>query len=115
MKEVTIYYNPKCGTCQKAKAIAEAKGYSVRTIEYLKSAPSEQEIDGLLKKLGMEPQDLARQKEPVYQEKAAGKALTRAQWLTLLHENPVLIERPVIVKGDRAIVARPAEKAEDFL
>ena len=115
MKEVTIYYNPRCGTCQKAKAIAEAKGYAVRLIEYLKTPPSEQELDTLLKKLGVKPVELARQKEPIYQETVGGRTLTRAQWLKILHENPILIERPIIVKGDRAIIARPAEKAESFL
>ena len=61
------------------------------------------------------PGKLARKKEPVYAEKAEGHHLTRAQWLTLFHEHPILIERPVVVIGDRAIIARPPKKVLDIL
>src|SRR5579864_6310083 len=110
MSEATIYFNPKCGTCQKTLALLEEKKFSVRKVEYLKTPPSEQELDDLLKKLKLEPEGLARKKEPVYAEKAEGRTLSRAQWLTLFHKPPVLIERPVVVVGNRAIIARPPEK-----
>ena len=84
-------------------------------MEYLKTPPSEQELDGLLTKLDLPPEGLARKKEPLYAEKAEGRSLTRAQWLKLYHEHPVLIERPVVVIGDRAVIARPPEKVMDIL
>ena len=113
--EATIYFNPKCGTCQKTLALLVSKKFTVNKIEYLKTPPSEEELDGILKKLGIKPEELARKKEPVYAEKAEGKSLTHDQWLKLLHENPVLIERPVVVIGNKAIVARPPEKLLEIL
>ena len=115
MSDAVIYYNPKCGTCQKVLAILEEKKLNPRKVEYLKTPPSERELDEMLKKLDLPPEGLARQKEPVYAEKAAGRSLTRAQWLKLFHENPVLIERPVVVIGNRAIIARPPEKVYEIL
>jgi arsenate reductase len=115
MTEATIYFNPKCGTCQKTLALLKGKKLEVRTVEYLKKPPSEQELDEILRKLNLPPEGLARTKEPVYAEKAAGRTLTRAQWLKLFHENPILIERPVVVIGDRAVIARPPETALTLL
>jgi arsenate reductase len=115
MSEPVIYYNPHCGTCRKTLELLKSKNINPRVVEYLKTPPSVSELDAILKKLNMPPEGLARKKEPVYAEKAEGKNLSRAQWLQLLHENPVLIERPVVVLGDRAIVARPPERVMDIL
>jgi len=112
--KVTLYHKPTCGTCQKVmKALAE-KGAEITAIEYLKTPPSESELDAILKKLKMEPEELARKKEPLYEGKYADKTLSRAQWLKILHENPVLIERPIVVIGDRAVVARPPERLAEL-
>src|SRR5882724_3723908 len=107
--KVTLYHKPTCGTCQKVMKALQEKGAEITAIEYLKTPPSIVELDSILKKLGMEPEELARKKEPEY-EKYAAKKLTRAQWLKILHENPVLIERPIVVMGARAVVARPPER-----
>lgn len=115
MKSAILYYKPTCGTCQRVKAALEEKGISFAAIEYLKTPPSEAELDEILKKLKMEPQELVRQKEPLYLETFAGKTLTRAQWLKILHNNPVLIERPIVVMGNKAVVARPPERLQEIL
>lgn len=107
---VTLYYKPTCGTCQKVLKALQAKKLEITAIEYLKTPPSVSELDSILKKLKMEPQDLARKKEPLFQEKFANKTFTHAEWLKILHENPVLIERPIVVMEDRAVVARPPER-----
>src|SRR5437773_9296701 len=112
--KVTLYHKPTCGTCQKVLNALQEKGVEITAIEYLKHPPSESEVDAILKKLKMEPEELARKKEPLYEEKYAGKALSRAQWLKILHENPVLIERPIVVMGDRAVVARPPERLAEL-
>jgi arsenate reductase (glutaredoxin) len=112
--DMTILYNPKCGTCQKVRAAVEAKGYKPRLIEYLKTPPSVQELDAICKKLGLEPQAIAREKEPIY-EATAARCKTRQDWLKALHDNPVLIQRPIVVLGDRAIIARPPESIETFI
>ena len=111
---ITIWYNPKCGTCQKVRAAIEAKGHKPRLVEYLKAPPSVEEIDEACRKAGIEPQALARKKEPAY-EAVAARCKTRQEWLEALHENPVLIERPVVILEDRAIIARPAERVTDIV
>lgn len=111
---VTILYNPKCGTCQKVKAAVEAKGHTVTTIEYLKNPPSVADLDAICRKLKMEPQDIARDKEPDYPAVAA-RCKSRADWLQALHDHPVLIQRPIVVLGDKAKIARPPEALDGFI
>lgn len=111
MAEWTIYYNPRCGTCRLTMEILKFKGVKPRIVEYLKDVPSVEELDDLLKKLKMEPSELARAKEPLYQEMDLATAKkSRAEWLKLLHDNPILIQRPVVVKDNKAVIARPPEK-----
>ena len=115
MSRVVIYYNPHCGTCQKVLAILEAKKLHPIKIEYLKTPPSVDELDEILRKLNLPPDGLARKKEALYAEKVADRSLSRDQWLELFHTHPILIERPVVVIGDRAIIARPPEKVKEIL
>ena len=110
---VTVLYNPKCGTCQKVRAALEAKGHKPILIEYLKHPPTVQELDSICRKLDLEPQAIARDKEPVYAAVAA-RCKTRQDWLKALHENPVLIQRPIVFTEDRAVIARPPEKLQDL-
>ena len=112
---VRIYYNPTCGTCQKVLAALKSKGIEPEKIEYLKTPPSVAELDELLKKLGMRPEELVRKKAPEYEENIGGRPLSRAEWLRILHEHPAQIERPIVVVGDRAIIARPPEKLSEIL
>jgi len=112
--KITLYHKPTCGTCQKVMKALQDKGAEITAIEYLKTPPSETELDAILKKLKMDPEELLRKKEPLFEEKFAGKSLSRAEWLKILHENPVLIERPIVVMGDRAVVARPPERVAEL-
>jgi arsenate reductase (glutaredoxin) len=112
--KATLYYKPTCGTCQKVRKALEDKGAELTLVEYLKTPPSPAELDSILKKLKMEPEELVRKKEPLYEEKFAKKTLSRPEWLKVLHENPVLIERPIVVMGDRAVVARPPERLAEL-
>ena len=84
-------------------------------IEYLKTPPTQKEIKELLRILGMKAEEIVRKGEPVYTEKYANKKLTEAQWIKALAENPILIERPIIVKGDKASIGRPPERVLEFL
>ena len=113
--KVTLYHKPTCGTCQKVLKALQAKGAQITVIEYLKTPPSEKDLDAILKKLGMGPEGLIRKKEPLFEEKYADKNLSRGEWIKILHENPVLIERPIVIMGDRAVVARPAERLSELL
>ena len=108
---VTIYHNPKCSKSRQTLELLRARGIEPQVVEYLKTPLGEQELDGLLKKLGMEPRALMRTKEDAYE--AAGLAdqkLTRKQLIAAMVEHPILIERPIVVNGARAAIGRPPEK-----
>lgn len=83
--------------------------------EYLVEVPSEKEIKEILKMLGIKAEQLVRKKEPLYKEKYAGKKITSAQWIKILHQNPILIERPIVVMDDKAIIGRPVETIIEFI
>ena len=113
--KVTLYHKPTCGMCQKVLKALQEKKAEITAMEYLKTPPSVSELDAILKKLNMEPLELVRKKEDLYKEKFEGKNFSRQEWLKILHENPVLIERPIVVMGDRAVVARPPERLSELL
>jgi len=110
-----IYHNTRCSKSREACSILQDKGVEFETIEYLKTPPTQKEIKGLLKMLGMKAQDIVRKGEPLYKEKFADKKLSESEWIKVLAENPILIERPIIVKGNKAIIGRPPEKVLELL
>lgn len=105
-----LYYNPKCSTCRVALGMLEEKGTSVKIREYLNEPPTHEELKALLAKLKINPHDLIRTKEKIYQEKYAGKKLTDEEWIDVMVQHPILIQRPILIQGDKAIIGRPAEK-----
>ena len=112
---ITIYHNPRCGKSRSALALLQEKGVQPRIIEYLKTPPTTEELRAILKKLGMKPEQIVRKGEDVYKQKFSGKMLTDEQWLDALAMNPILIERPIVVKGDKAVIGRPAENVLSLL
>ena len=84
-------------------------------IEYLVETPSQKEIKEILKMLGMKAEQLVRKKEPLYKEKYEGKKISNAEWIKILNQNPILIERPIVVKDGKAIIGRPIETIIDFI
>jgi len=112
---IAIYHNPRCGKSRSALALLQEKGVQPRIIEYLKTPPTTEELRAILKKLGMKPEQIVRKGEDVYKQKFSGKMLTDEQWLDALAMNPILIERPIVVKGDKAVIGRPAENVVSLL
>lgn len=110
-----IYHNTRCSKSREACSILQDKGVEFETIEYLKTPPTQKEIKGLLKMLGMKALDIVRKGEPLYKEKFANKKLSESEWIKALAENPILIERPIIVKGNKAVIGRPTEKVLELL
>lgn len=110
-----IYHNTRCSKSRDVCTLLKKKKVKTEIIEYLKTPPTQKEIKSLLKMLGMKASELVRTKEPLYKEKFEGKKITEAQWLKILSENPILIERPIIVKGDKAVIGRPTEKVLELL
>jgi len=114
-KKVSLFYNPRCSKCREALDILGEQGCEVEVIEYLKDTPTEKELKEVLKKLGLKPQDLLRKKESLFVEKYKDKKLTDDQWIKVMSENPILIERPVAIYGNRAVIGRPAERVVEIL
>jgi arsenate reductase (glutaredoxin) len=112
---IRIYYNPRCSKCRDAVALVTERGYDTELIKYLETPPSETELRALLKKLGMKPLELIRTGESVFKEQYAGHVLSDEECIRAMLAHPVLIERPIVVRGNKAIVARPAEKVLDLL
>jgi arsenate reductase len=111
---VTIYHNPRCNTSRRTLALLEARGVKPRIIEYLKTPPDQAELRRLLKHLGLAPRQLLRNKEA----KAAGldkPGLSDAEIIAGMVKYPIVIERPIVVKGERARLCRPPEAVLDIL
>ncbi len=111
----SVFFNPKCSNCRTAAALLEERGIDVDYIRYLESAPTRADLEDVLAKLGTDdPRDIVRTKEPVYAELNLDSA-DRDQLLDAMTEHPILIQRPIVIHGDRAVVARPPERLLDLL
>jgi arsenate reductase len=115
MKTFTIFHNPKCTKSRATLALLQEHGVEPRVVEYLKTPPSAAELKAIVAKLGIKPEQLVRKGEDVYKENYAGKTLTDAQWLDALAKHPILIERPIVVSGERAVIGRPPENVNALL
>lgn len=112
---ITIYHNNRCGKSRTAMCILEEQGKPFKTVEYLKDVPTVEELKSIIKKLKIKPHDLIRTKEAVYIENYKGKTLSDDAWIEAMHEHPILIERPIVINGNKAVVARPPEKVNEVL
>ncbi len=107
---VVIYHNPRCTKSRLTLQLLQEKGLDCEVIEYLKTAPSKQEIKGLLAALGMSPRQLMRRNEQIYKDLLLDdEALSEDKLIAAMHEQPILIERPIVVNGDKAAIGRPPE------
>jgi arsenate reductase (glutaredoxin) len=106
-----IYHNAKCVKSKETLELLKNNGIEPNVIEYLKQTPRADELKSLLKKLGIKAEDLIRKKEAIYKEKFANKTYSESEWIDIMVMYPVLIERPIVVKGDKAVIGRPPENA----
>jgi arsenate reductase len=107
---VTIYHNPRCSKSRETLALLEDKGIKLKIVKYLEAPPSAAELKRVLKKLGLKPRDIMRQGEARYAELGLkDKDLKDDALIALMVANPILIERPIVVSGDKAVVGRPPE------
>src|SRR5262249_22554719 len=107
MAEVVLYHNPRCSKSRSALEIVREAGVEPRVVEYLKTPPTAEELDGILKMLGVEPRELMRRGEKEYAElKLDDARLSRVELIRAMVEHPILIERPIAVKGKKAVVGR---------
>ena len=112
---IQVYHNNRCGKSREAIQFLEDAGKTFEIIKYLENPPTVKELALILKKLQYQPIDLVRQKEKLWIENFKGKTLTDEDIIKALSENPILIERPIVILEDKSIVARPVEKLNDFI
>ena len=113
---ITIYHNPRCSKSRQALQLLRDKGIEPIIVEYLKTPPDKSTLKALLVMLAMEPRELMRRKEKEYKELGlADPAVDDEALLEAMIEHPRLIERPVVVNGDKAALGRPPEKILDVL
>lgn len=109
MSDVTIYHNPRCSKSRNTLALLEEHGINPDVVLYLETNPGEQEIRGLLAKLGISAAQLVRKGEDAYRDCGLGKASSDDEIIAAMAAHPRLIERPIVVRGDRAVLGRPPE------
>ena len=116
MAEVTIYKKPTCSTCRQAVQLLKESGKPFTAINYYETPFTKAKLKSLLKKAGLSPKDILRTKEDIYQELGlAKKNLSDDEWLDVLVAHPDLIQRPIVEKGEKVILARPAESVKGLL
>jgi len=108
---VTIYHNPRCSKSRQTFALIEEQNINANVVEYLKTPPSVSELKKILKLLDLSPRELMRKNEAEYKSlNLADESLSDEQLIQAMHENPKLIERPIVVIDDlRAAIGRPPE------
>lgn len=114
---ITIYHNPRCSKSRETLALLESKGLNPTIVEYLKNPPSIADITQLLKSLGFsDARQLMRTKEELFKElNLSDNKLTQDQLISAMHENPKLIERPIVIKANKAKLGRPPEQVLEIL
>lgn len=112
---IKIYHNPRCRKSREGLEILEKSGKNFVVIKYLEDIPTKEELRSLLNYLGMSPENLVRKNEVIWKEKYRGKRLSDEEILDAMILNPKLIERPIVVNGDKAIIGRPPETINEIL
>jgi len=115
-KNVRILYNPKCSKCRLTMDILNDRGIEATVVEYLSTPPDRAELIEVLDLLGLEPRELMRKHEALYRDNNLNNPeLSREQLIQSMIDNPILIERPIIINGNKATIGRPPEKVLDIL
>jgi len=110
-----IYHNPRCRKSRETLQIIQDSGTEVEIIKYLEVVTSEEELTDLIKKLNITAERLIRKPEKIFKDQFKGKKLAEEEWIKIMIANPKLIERPIVVKGDKAVLGRPPENVKIFL
>ncbi len=115
MKNITIWHNPKCSKSRGAMEILENNNCEIEIVKYLETNPNETQIKNILKMLGITPRELMRQKEEIYLQNKLQEESDDLKLIAAMAKNPILIERPIIIKNDCAIIGRPVERIAEFI
>ncbi len=110
MGDVTVWFNPRCSKCRTTEGILAERAVDADYVRYLEQAPTREELEHVMKLLGIDdPRQMMREKEPVYAELGLASA-GRDELLDAMTKHPILIQRPIVIHGDRAVIARPPDR-----
>lgn len=112
---IKIYHNPRCSKSRCGIDYLKEKNVEFEVVEYLTDVPTAETLKDLLAKMGKKPEEILRKNEAIFKEKYKGKELSDDEWIQAMIENPKLIERPIVVNGDKAVIARPTECIDEIL
>jgi len=110
-----ILHNPRCSKSRKALEILKEKNVNPEIVLYLNETPTIDDLKMILQKLNIKPEELLRKNESIYKEQFKGLTFNDDEWIKVMIENPKLIERPIVINGNKAIIARPPEKVLELL
>jgi arsenate reductase (glutaredoxin) len=112
---LTIYHNPACTKSRETLALIRERGFEPHIVEYLKTPPSEAELSAIVRKLGIKPLELVRRNEQIFKDQYAGRNLGDKEWIKAMIEHPILMQRPIVVRGEAAVIGRPPEDVKPLL
>ncbi|GAB7256806.1 arsenate reductase (glutaredoxin) [uncultured Polaribacter sp.] len=112
---IKIYHNPRCSKSRQGLAILEESKKEFEIVKYLDEIPSENELKAIIEKLGISPIQLVRKTEKIWKENFKGKELSDDEIVTAMVKNPKLIERPIVINNNKAVVGRPPENITTIL
>lgn len=110
-----FYHNPRCGKSRNALALLQEKGVQPEIRDYLKNPPSKSALKAIIAKLDIAPLDLIRKGESIFKEQYKGRDLSDDSWIDAMLANPILIERPIFIHGEKAVIGRPPESVLELL
>lgn len=113
--EIQIYHNPRCSKSRDSHKLLTEKGLDFQTVEYLKEPPTQAELEAIVEKLGISAFELIRKKEAIFKEQFKHLNPADVDWIQVMVEHPKLIERPIVIKGNKAAIGRPIERILDLL
>ncbi|MCZ4408570.1 arsenate reductase (glutaredoxin) [Cryomorphaceae bacterium 1068] len=114
-EKYTIYHNPRCRKSREALNFLIEEGVDHEVVKYLDEPLKPEELRLLLAKLDLNVSEVIRKEESLYKEKYKGLNFTDDEWLLVLEENPKLLQRPIVVKGSKAVIGRPLENVKNLL
>jgi len=115
MEKIVVWHNPRCSKSRNGIKYLDEKGVEYEVRRYLDEPPTPEEIREVLRKLGMRPRELMRTKEKLYRELGLKEVEDDEKLIEAMAEHPKLIERPIVIKGEKAVVARPETRIDEIL
>ena len=112
---IQIYHNSRCSKSRQCLNVLENSGMGFEIVKYLENPPTFQELEAIIEKLGINSIELIRKKEKLWIERFKNKTFTPKELIAIMVSNPILIERPIVINGNKAVIARPIERISEVL